>query len=135
MIEILVVIMIIAILAGIVSVQVLHKPAEARIAATKMQIKQLQTAVQMYRSEQGRLPTQEQGLDALVGKPTTDPIPERYPSEGYLETRKVPKDPWTQDFIYLVPGRKGEAFEIISYGSDHEPGGEKEAGDISSSEL
>ena len=72
LIEILVVIMIITILASIISVNVLHKPGEARISAAKMQIKQLQTAVQLYRTEQGRVPTQEQGLAALVAKPTTE---------------------------------------------------------------
>lgn len=135
LLEILVVVMIITILASIVSVNVLRKPAEARISAAKMQIKQLQTALQVYRTEQSRLPTQEQGLEALVAKPTVDPIPEKYPDEGYLESRKLPQDPWKHDYIYLVPGRKGEPYEIMSYGGDGEPGGEGEAADISSSEL
>ena len=135
LIEILVVIIIITILASIVSVNVLRKPGEARVSAAKLQIKQLQTAVQLYRTEQGRTPTQEQGLEALVSKPVTDPVPQQYPAEGYLESRKMPKDPWNNDFIYLVPGRGGEVFEIISYGSDGEPGGEGDAADLSSSGL
>ena len=135
LIEILVVIIIITILASIVSVNVLRKPGEARASAAKLQIKQLQTAVQLYRTEQGRVPTQEQGLEALVSKPVTDPMQPQYPAEGYLESRKLPKDPWNNDFIYLVPGRGGEAFEIISYGSDGEPGGEGDAADLSSSGL
>ncbi len=135
LIEILVVIMIITILASIVGVNVLHKPGEARISSAKMQIKQLQTAVQLYRTEQGRVPTQEQGLSALVSKPTTEPVPARYPEEGYLESKKLPVDPWKREYIYLVPGRNNEAFEIISYGSDGEAGGDGEAADISSSEL
>ena len=135
LIEILVVIMIITILAGIVGVSVLRKPGEARVAAAKLQVKQLQTAVQLYRTEQGRAPTQEQGLEALISKPVTDPVTQRYPADGYLETRKMPKDPWNNDYIYLVPGRRNEAFEIISYGSDGEPGGEGDAADLSSSEL
>jgi general secretion pathway protein G len=132
LIEILVVVMIIAILASIVGINVLNKPSEARVASAKMQIKQLQTALQMYRTEQGRLPTQAQGLEALVAKPTTDPIPEKYPEEGYLESRTLPKDPWGNEFIYIIPGSKGEVFEIISYGSDGEPGGEDDAADLSS---
>ena len=100
-----------------------------------MQIRQLQTAIQLYRSEQGLQPSQEQGLEALVAKPTTEPIPQRYPQEGYLESRRVPKDPWGNEYIYVVPGRSGEAFEIISYGSDGEPEGEGEAADISSASL
>ena len=135
LIEILVVIIIITILASIVSVNVLRKPGEARVSAAKLQIKQLQTAVQLFKTEQGRAPTQAQGLEALVVKPTTDPIPQQYPADGYLESRKLPKDPWNNDYIYLVPGRAGEVFEIISYGSDGEPGGEGDAADISSSEL
>lgn len=135
LIEIMVVIIIITILASIVSVNVLRKPGEARVSAAKLQIKQLQTAVQMYKTEQGRTPTQEQGLEALVSKPVTDPLPQQYPTDGYLESRKLPKDPWNNDFIYLVPGRAGEVFEIISYGSDGEPGGEGDAADLSSAGL
>ncbi len=135
LIEILVVIMIITILASIVTVNVLRKPGEARVSAAKMQIKQLQTALQLYRTEQGRLPTQDQGLEALVAKPASDPVPPNYPDEGYLDSQKVPPDPWKSAFIYLVPGRKGEVFEIISYGSDGEPGGDGEAADLSSSDL
>ena len=134
LIEILIVIIIISILAGVVSVNVLRKPGEARVSAAKLQIKQLQTAVQLYKTEQGRTPTQEQGLEALVGKPVTEPLPQQYPAEGYLESRKLPKDPWNNEYIYLVPGRAGELVEIISYGSDGEPGGEGEAADLSTSE-
>ena len=135
LIEILVVVMIITLLASIVAVNVLRKPGEARISTAKMQIRQLQTAIQLYRSEQGLQPSQEQGLEALVAKPTTEPIPQRYPQEGYLESRRVPKDPWGNEYIYVVPGRSGEEFEIISYGSDGEPEGEGEAADISSASL
>ena len=135
LIEILVVVMIITLLASIVAVNVLRKPGEARISTAKMQIRQLQTAIQLYRSEQGLQPSQEQGLEALVAKPTTEPIPQRYPQEGYLESRRVPRDPWGNEYIYVVPGRSGEAFEIISYGSDGEPEGEGEAADISSASL
>lgn len=135
LIEILVVVLIISILATVVTVNVLNKPGEARVASTKMQIKQLQTAVQVYRTEQGAVPTQTQGLEALVAKPSTDPVPERYPSEGYLDSKTLPKDPWGHEYIYLVPGRKGEVFEIISYGSDGEPEGTGEAADLSSSAL
>jgi general secretion pathway protein G len=135
LIEILVVIIIITILASIVSVNVLRKPGEARISAAKLQLKELQTALQMYKAEQGHFPTQEQGLEALVSKPTTEPIPPRYPEEGYLESRKVPLDPWKHDYVYLIPGREGEAFEIMTYSSDGEPGGTGEAADISTADL
>ena len=132
--EILVVLIIITILATIVGVNVVRKPGEARLAAARVQIKSLQTALQMYRTEQGRLPTQEQGLDALCNKPTASPVPDQYPDEGYLESRKVPMDPWNREYLYLVPGRHGEAYEIISYGADGEPGGTGEDADLSSSD-
>jgi len=134
-IEIIVVMVIIAILAGVVTVNVLHKPAEAKIAAARMQLQQLRTAVEMYSAEQGRVPTQEQGLEALVHKSSLSPVPERYPPNGYLNSSVVPLDPWKHAYIYLAPGRSNEAFEVISYGSDGEPGGAGDAADISSSNL
>lgn len=135
LIEILVVIVIITILAGIVTVNIVQKPGEARVAAARLQIKQLQTALQMYHTAQGRYPTQAQGLDALVNKPAVEPVPATYPEHGYLESRTVPLDPWKNDFIYLTPGRNGELYEIMSYGNDGEPGGDGEATDISSSDA
>lgn len=135
LIEILVVVLIITILAGIVGVNILHKPGEARVSAARMQIQQLKTALHLYRAEQGRFPTQEQGLEALVRRPIREPVPEHYPEGGYLDSRRVPLDPWKNEYIYLAPGRAGEPFEILSYGSDGEKGGTGEAADISSSEL
>ncbi|MBU0678302.1 MAG: type II secretion system major pseudopilin GspG [Verrucomicrobia bacterium] len=132
LIEILVALVIIAVLAGIVGGNVLRKPAEARITAAKVQIKNLQTAIQVYRTENGFVPTQQQGLDALVREPATAPVPRNYPDEGYLESRDVPLDPWGRPYIYLVPGRDNLPYEIISYGSDGEPGGVDDAADISS---
>lgn len=135
LIEILVVVAIIAILAGIVAVNVLHKPGEARVAAASIQIKQLATALRLYRTEQGVFPTQAQGLEALVVASTSEPRPRVFPPEGYLEGRSVPADPWGEPYIYLIPGRNGEPFEVISYGSDREPGGEGNATDLSSATL
>jgi general secretion pathway protein G len=135
LIEILVVIIIISILAGIVGVAVFRHPAEARVTAAKTQIKILKEALQLYKMEQNRYPTQQQGLEALCKKPTTPPIPERYPEEGYLASQNLPLDPWGNPYIYLSPGRKNESYEIITYGSDGTPDGEGDAADISSSDL
>lgn len=135
LLEILVVVMIIAILAGIVGVNVLRRPGEARVSAARMQLKQLKHAVELYRIDQGRPPTQAQGLEALVAKPTVEPIPQNYPRDGYLDSRTVPLDPWNHEYIYLAPGRKSELFEVISYGGDGEPGGDAEAADLTSSEI
>lgn len=135
LLEILVVIMIIAILAGIVGLNVARRPGEAKVTAARVQLKQLKHAVELYRLDQGRVPTTEQGLEALVSRPTREPIPANYPQEGYLESRTVPVDPWGNPYIYLSPGRRGETFEIITYGSDGEPGGADDAADLSTSDL
>ena len=134
LVEVLVVIVIITILAGVVTVSLVRRPDEARAAATRMQLQQIRTALQIYRTEQGALPTQEQGLEALVAKPTAPPVPERYPAEGYLDSRRLPMYGWKHAFIYLIPGRQGEPYEVISYGSDGQPGGAEYAADISSAE-
>jgi len=133
--EILVVLVIITVLASVVGMTFLRKPGEARIAAAKMQIKTLQGAVRLYHAEQNRFPTENQGLEALVQKPTREPIPRNYPPEAYLESTQVPTDPWHNAYIYLVPGQSGKPFEILTYGSDGEPGGDGEAADISSSDA
>src|ERR1700690_1750037 len=77
LIEVLVVIVIITILATFVTVNIVHKPGEARVAAAKLQIQELQSGLQMYHTEQGRYPTQGKGLEALIAKPTAEPIPEK----------------------------------------------------------
>ena len=135
LIEMLVVLTILMLLAGIVSVNVMKHQARARRDAATIQIRQLQSAVRTFQLEQGRLPTMEQGLDALVRRPDRAPVPENYPADGYLDSRRVPKDPWQRDFVYAVPGPDGAAFEILSYGADGEPGGTGDAADISSADL
>jgi len=135
LIEILVVVLIISILAGIVGVSVLRHPGEAKVAAAKLQIKNFKHALKLYRMEQNGFPTQEQGLEALCVKPSVAPVPERYPEDGYLDSRKVPSDPWSRDYIYILPGRQNEPYEVLCYGSDGEVGGVNDAADISSSDL
>jgi general secretion pathway protein G len=135
LLEILVVVMIITILATIVGVNVAKEPARARVAAAHTQIGVFKQALQVYRMDQGRFPTQEQGLKALCQRPQIPPVPERYPEEGYLDSRNLPKDPWGHDYVYLIPGAEGVPYEIISYGAGGEIGGEGEAADISSRDL
>lgn len=135
LIEILIVLVILMSIAGLVGVNVMHHQRESKIKTARIQIAQLRAALQIYYTEQGRLPTMAQGLQALVEKPDRPPVPERYPEFGYLDKRAVPLDPWNNDYIYIVPGRKGEMFEVISYGSDGEPGGTGDAADISSSDA
>jgi len=135
LIEVLVVLAIISILAGIVTINIVNRPAEAKIAAAKTTLRALKSAVNVYRTDNGNVPTMQQGLGALMEKPVTPPVPSNYPADGYLDTKVFPLDPWKNDYIYLVPGRRGEAFEIISYGSDGQSGGENDAADLSSSDL
>lgn len=135
LIEVLVVLAILMGLATIVTVNVVGRQRKARVDTAKIQISELHNAVMHYQIEQGRLPTMEQGLEALVRRPTIPPIPENYPPEGYLSRRQVPRDPWDHEYVYVVPGRDGAPFEIVSYGADGRPGGTGDAADISSADL
>lgn len=135
LIEILVVMAIIMGLVTVVTVNVLQKQKKARVDTARIQIRELQNAVAHYQIEQGRIPTMEQGLDALVRKPTASPAPETYPPDGYLASRNLPRDPWSHEYVYIVPGREGLPFEIVSYGADGEPGGENDAKDISTADM
>jgi len=132
--EVLVVLIIITILAGIVGVNVLPKLGESKVKAVQVQIKNLKAAVNLYRVEQNHVPDQSEGLQALVERPAGLDGKHKYPEGGYLDSPAVPLDPWGQAYIYLQPGRKDQRFEIISYGADGEPGGEDEDADISSSD-
>jgi general secretion pathway protein G len=133
--ELLVSITIIAILSGVVGLGVYKYIKEARVTTAKQQIQILKSAIIGYAAEQGAIPKQEQGLEALVHKTTVPPIPEKFPEGGYLDSPRVPLDPWKHPYIYLAPGHNNEPFEIISYGGDGEPGGSGDAADISSSNL
>jgi len=135
LLELLVVILIITILGTVVGVQLAGKPDEARRAAALAQIVNYRLALQSYRMENGGLPTQRQGLQALVEASPLDPKPRKFPAEGYLERRSLPLDPWGNDYGYLIPGSRGETFEIICYGRDGEPGGLNADADVSSVDL
>ena len=135
LIEVLIVLLILTSLVGLVGVNVLRHQGEAKIKTTKIQISQLASALKLYKVEQGNFPTSNQGLEALVRAPANRLAGSEYPSDGYLDGTQVPLDPWKQLYVYLSPGRNGEAFEIISYGGDREPGGAGDDADITSSEL
>ena len=136
LLEVLVALMIIAIIGSIVGVAVLKEPGRARVTAAKVQIKStFEMGLDRYYLDHGTYPTQEQGLEALAVEPQLPPVPKNYPSGGYLKKPKIPLDPWGNRFVYLVPGRDDTKYEIISYGSDGQPGGEGEAADISRVDL
>ncbi len=135
LIELLVAITILVILAGVVGLNLMHEPGRARAARARAELGLFKTALQMYLNDNRTLPTPRQGLQALVSKPALEPVPETYPPGGYLDRTTLPRDPWGNDYAYLVPGRRGERFEIVCYGADGQPGGEAEDADLSSSEL
>ncbi len=134
LIELMVVIVILGILAGLIVPRIMSRPGEAKQMKAKIQIESLETALQLYKLDNGAYPTTEQGLQALVEPPETGNIPKNWKSGGYLEKGKVPKDPWGNDFIYLSPGVNSE-HDITSYGADGVPEGEGEDKDINSWEL
>jgi general secretion pathway protein G len=88
----------------------------------------------MYKLDNGAYPTTDQGLKALVEAPTAGNLPKNWRQGGYLEKGKVPKDPWSNDFIYICPGKHGD-FDLSSYGADGEPGGEGKNKDINNWEI
>lgn len=118
LIEILVVVMILGILAAVVVPNIMSRPEEARIAKARQDVRALETALDLYKLDNFAYPTTDQGLEALVSKPTIPPIPKKYRKEAYL--KKVPQDPWGNDYQYLSPGEHG-AIDIYSLGPDGVP--------------
>jgi len=99
-----------------------------------MDISTLETALKLYKLDNGRYPSTEQGLQALVEPPSVGVLPRKWRKGGYLEKGKIPKDPWGGDYVYLCPGLHGD-FDIISYGADGQPGGEGNDRDVNNWEL
>jgi general secretion pathway protein G len=132
LIEIMVVIVILGVLAALVVPNVLSRTDDARIAAAKSDLGAIRQALKLYRLDNQRYPTNEQGLAALVTKPTIAPAPPNWKPGGYLE--KLPRDPWGRPYQYLNPGLKGEV-DIFTYGADGEPGGNGADADIGSWDL
>lgn len=129
LIEIMVVILIIGVLAALIVPKVMSRPDEARITAAKQDIATISQALNLYKLDNQRYPTTEQGLLALSKKPTIAPIPTNWKSEGYLD--RVPKDPWGTPYQYLQPGVHG-AIDVFSLGADKASGGEGNDADIGS---
>ncbi len=127
LIEVMVVILIIGVLAALVVPKVMSRPDEARITAAKQDIATISQALNLYKLDNGRYPSTEQGLAALVKKPTVAPIPANWKSEGYLD--RVPKDPWGTPYQYLQPGVHG-TIDVFSFGADRAAGGEGNDADI-----
>ncbi|UGA39344.1 type II secretion system major pseudopilin GspG [Chromobacterium haemolyticum] len=128
LIEIMVVIVILGVLAALVVPKVMSRPDEARAVAAKQDLGALSQALKLYRLDNGRYPSSEQGLQALVQKPTSAPEPKNWKPGGYLE--RLPKDPWGNPYQYANPGTHGEIDIWSFFGADGEPGGEGVDADI-----
>ncbi len=127
LIEVMVVVVILAILAAVLVPRIMDRPDEARIARARQDIRAIESALQLYRLDNYRYPTTEQGLEALVRRPTVPPEPPNWKPGGYLD--RVPVDPWGRPYRYLHPGEHGE-FDVFTYGADGRPGGEGADADI-----
>jgi general secretion pathway protein G len=127
LIELMVVLVIIGVLAALIVPNVLDRADDARVTAARTDVANLSQALKLYRLDNQRYPTGGQGLQALVAKPTVDPIPANW--KPYLD--KLPNDPWGRPYQYLNPGIKGEV-DVMSFGADGKSGGEGKDADIGS---
>jgi general secretion pathway protein G len=127
LIELLVVLVIIGVLAGLIVPNVLNRAEEARVTAARTDVNNLVQALKLYKLDNQRFPTAEQGLQALVAKPTAGPAPPNW--KPYLD--KLPNDPWGRAYQYANPGVKGE-IDVYSLGSDGQPGGDGTNADVGS---
>ena len=129
LLEIIVVVFILSILVALVAPRIIGRTDDARITDAKLQIKNLEMALKLFKLDNGFYPDTQQGLEALIEKPTVGRIPPKYRDGGYLEQKKIPPDPWGNPYIYLCPGLHGD-FDIVSYGADGKEGGEGKDADI-----
>lgn len=135
LIEIMVVLVILGLLASLLGPQILGRVDDARITKAKNDIGAIETALKMYKLDTGIYPTTEQGLNALIEMPETDPVPTGWKTGGYIEATSI-KDPWNNDYIYRSPTDDEERdYEIISLGADGKEGGEDENADIKNYEM
>lgn len=129
-----VVVVILGILATYIAPRFMGRTDDARMVKARVDIAAIETALKLYKLDNGAYPTTEQGLAALVEKPSTEPVPPNWKEKGYLEKAAVPRDPWGRDYLYLSPGVHDD-YDLLSYGADGLPGGENENRDINSWEL
>ena len=134
LIEIMVVMVILGILAGLIIPRIMGRPEEARRTKARIQIESIETALKLYKLDNGSYPTTEQGLQALVEPPSVGKLASAWREGGYLEKGRVPKDPWDNEYVYLCPGIHGD-LDLVSYGADGETGGEGKDMDINNWEL
>ncbi len=127
LIEIIVVVVILSILAAFIIPNIMDEPDKARVVKAKSDIRVIETALKLYKLDNHFYPTTDQGLEALVVRPTDDPEPKKWKEGGYLD--RLPLDPWDGEYLYLNPGVHGN-IDIYSLGADSQPGGEGFDADI-----
>ena len=132
LIEVMIVVVILGILAAVVVPKILDRPDTAKIAAAKSDIAVIMQQLKLYRLDNSNYPSTDQGLNALIVKPATNPLPTNWKTGGYLE--RLPTDPWGRPYLYLNPGLKGE-IDVYTLGADGQPGGEGPNADIGSWNL
>ena len=132
LLEIMVVVVILGILAALVVPKIISRPDEARSIAAKQDIASLMQALKLYRLDNQRYPSTEQGLQALVARPASTPLAPNWKTGGYVE--RLPRDPWGNPYQYLNPGLHGE-LDVFSLAADGAPGGEGNDADIGSWSL
>ena len=134
LIELMVVLIIIGILAALIAPRLISRMDDAKVMDAKVQMKNLETALRLFKADNGFYPSTEQGLGSLISPPVTGQVPENYRTGGYLEKKNIPGDPWGNEYIYISPGSRGD-YDIITYGADGQPGGEGYDADISNYEY
>jgi general secretion pathway protein G len=132
LIEVMVVVVILGILAALVVPKIMSRPDEARVVKAHSDIRALEAALKLYKLDNYHYPTTDQGLEALLKKPTQAPEPRQWKAGGYLD--RLPKDPWGNAYLYLSPGQHGE-IDIWSQGADGQSGGTGNAADIGNWEM
>ena len=134
LLELMVVLVIIGILAALIAPRLINRLDDAKVTDAKVQIKNFETALRLFKTDNGFYPSTEQGLEALVSPPVTGQVPENYRSGGDLERKTIPEDPWGNEYIYISPGSGGD-YDIVTYGADGQPGGEGYNADISNWDM
>jgi general secretion pathway protein G len=132
LIEIIIVVFILSLLAAVVVPRLMGRTDEARVTEAKVQIRNLETALKLFKLDNGFYPSTEQGLEALVEEPTVGKEARKYRKGGYLEQRGIPRDAWGNPYIYVSPGLDDRDYDIISLGADGQEGGEGFDADITS---
>ncbi|WP_417568147.1 type II secretion system major pseudopilin GspG [Marinobacter sp.] len=128
LIEIMVVMVILGLLVAIVAPNIMGRSDQAKVTVAETQLNNIANALDLYRLDNSHYPSSQQGLEALVSKPSGSPEPKNWNPDGYLKS--VPEDPWGAEYQYVSPGTEGP-YDLYSYGSDGQPGGDGDAADIS----